>query len=263
MTRLKTRDILAYMSIKKEGDWDAIMEWICSKEVAVDEELAAKTLSELKCKYITLADDDYPVCLKNIYHPPFVLFYYGDDELLKHLQAYDQVAVIGSRENSEYGASMTRKIVSGVAKRYPIVSGLAKGIDAIASETAIAVGGKTIAILGSGIDYCYPSENYALYQKIKKDHLLMSEYPGKVVPDPSKFPMRNRIIAGLAHTIVVTEAGNISGTSITVTFGVQYGRTIMCVPYPADKNSACNRLIKEGAYLVETAEDVFESMWRY
>ena len=264
MTRLKTREILAYIAIKKEGDWDAIMDFINHyKEESIDEKEAFALLSELKSNYITMADDDYPICLKNIYHPPFVLFYYGDRELFKHCQAFDTVAVIGSRENSDYGAMMTRKIVAGVAKRFPIVSGLARGIDAIASETAIAAGGRTIAVLGSGIDYCYPSENYSLYQKIKNGHLLVSEYPNKVVPSPDKFPLRNRIIAGLSNTVVVTEAGNVSGTSITVTLALQSGRTIMCVPYPADKNSACNRLIKEGAFLVESAEDIFESMSQY
>lgn len=264
MTRLKTRDILAYIAIKKEGDWDAIMNWIDDyKNNTVDDDEAMEVLSQIKYNYVTIADDEYPTCLKNIYHPPFVLFYYGDISLLKYCQDYDAVAVIGSRKNSDYGAEMTRKIVRGVAKKYLIVSGLAKGIDAIASETAIAVGGKTIAVLGSGIDYCYPAENYDLYKKIKENQLVVSEYPGRVTPLPDRFPLRNRIIAGLVDTVVVTEAGNISGTSITVTLALQSGRTIMCVPYPADKGSACNRLIKEGAFLVETPEDVFELRHRY
>ena len=159
---------------------------------------------------------------------------------------------------------MAFSIARDLAKNgYVIVSGLAKGIDSIAHKGAIEGGGKTVAILGSGIDYCYPSENKELYDEIKSSHLLISEYPNKSMPTPEQFPWRNRIIAGLSNTIVVAEAGIHSGTYITVADGLMNGRNICCVPHMANLNSGCNKLIKEGAALVENAKDVIDEMTIY
>lgn len=252
---LKTREILAYLAIDEKGDWNRIYERLGPGKY-VNEEEARKVISQVNCSYVTMDDPEYPKCLKDIYHPPFVLFYYGDINLLKACGEEGQIAIIGSRQNSAYGARMTEKIAKGLANKYIVVSGMAMGIDAIAQQATIEAGGKTIAVLGSGINVCYPMENYDLYQTIKKDHLVISEYPEGVPPSPEKFPLRNRIIAGLSKGVVVTEAGNISGTSITVTLALQNNRAVMCVPYDAEKESACNRLIKEGAYLVENSQDV-------
>ena len=252
---LKTREILAYLAIEEKGDWNRIYERLGPGKY-VNEDLARKVISQIKCSYVTMDDPEYPKCLKDIYHPPFVLFYYGDISLLQACGEEGQLAIIGSRQNSEYGAMMTKKIAKGIAEKYIVVSGMAIGIDAIAHETTMEAGGRTIAVLGSGVDVCYPMENYELYQKLKKDHLVISEYPEGVPPSPEKFPLRNRIIAGLSKGVVVTEAGNISGTSITVTLALQSGRVVMCVPYEAETDSACNRLIKQGAFLVENSDDV-------
>ena len=254
---LKTKNILAYLAIEEKGDWNRIYERLRSDEV-INEKDIDKVVSKIKCSYVTLGEPEYPRCLRDIYHPPFALFYYGDINLLSACGDHGQIAVVGSRKSSEYGERMTRKIVEEVAKEYIIVSGMALGIDAVAAESAIKIGGKTIAVLGCGIDICYPMENYELYQTLKKEQLVISEYPEGIQPSPEKFPLRNRIIAGLAKGVVVTEAGNISGTSITVTLALQSGKLVMCVPYPADEESACNRLIKEGAYLVENGEDVLD-----
>ena len=188
-----------------------------------------------------------------------MLFYYGDISWT-HIPKYRPIAVIGSRKCSEYGVNATRKIVSEIADEFPILSGLALGIDAIAAEETIKAGGKTIAVIGSGLDICYPSENKELYKVIKENHLLISEYPDGTPPNPDSFPMRNRIIAGLADTVIVTEAGFRSGTSITVNFALMEGKNILCVPYPLNSESTCNRLIKEGAFMVENGQDVRESM---
>ena len=259
---LKIDDLLAYLAIKEKGDWNHIYSTLMSLK-EIDEKEIVNTLKKMKCHYVSILNKDYyPECLRNIYHPPFVLFYYGNVELLKSCQNFQQLGVIGSRQNTEYGARMTKKLVEGVADKYLIVSGLAKGIDSIAAEAAIEAGGKTIGVLGSGINICYPTENYDLYKRMCKEQLVISEYPEGVTPSIEKFPLRNRIIAGLSQSVLVTEAGNISGTSITVTLALQMGRNIMCVPYPAGENSACNRLIKEGAFLVETPEDIFEAIGR-
>ena len=254
----KARDVLICLSVLEGGDWNRILRRVQKNELPSDEEIDA-IMKGLKCKCLTYVDAEYPQWLKMMRCPPFVLFYYGDISLLLK-EPEKCLAVIGSREYSEYGANATREIVKDVAKELVIVSGLAKGIDTIAAETAIAHGGKTIAILGSGIDNCYPLENIPLYNQIKSQHLLISEYPGKTTPDSYHFPFRNRLIAYLSKCILVTEAGERSGTSITVNWGLCSGKNIMCIPYPFGVSSACHRLIKEGALLVENGNDVLEFM---
>ena len=251
---VSSREIIAYCAIAEEGDWDRIYQRLKMHSYPSPERIE-KTLSQLTCKYVVLIDDTYPDRLRKIYKPPFCLFYEGDISLLDETK-HKLVSVVGSRDNSEYGEYSTKSIVSNIARDFVIVSGLAKGIDAIAAETAINAGGKTIAILGNGVNCCYPEENRDLYERIKKDHLLLSEYPPFVNPSQDKFPLRNRIIAGISKGVLVTEAGMRSGTSITVNFALMEGRDVMCVPYPINANSACNRLIKEGAYMVENGDDV-------
>lgn len=252
-----SRDILIFLSLINNGSWDGIMKSLKEKEY-VNSEYIEEVLARNTYKCITILDENYPTCLKAVTNPPFVLYYYGDISLLDDY--YNNVSVIGSRECSEYGAEMTRRIVEGLAGKKNIVSGLAIGIDSIAHETAINNGGKTIAVLASGIDFCYPVRNGKLYRKIKKDHLVISEYPGELEPVNSNFPFRNRIVAALSKGVLVTEAKNYSGTLITVAYATQLGREIMCVPYHADEDSHCNRMIKEGAILVESAADVLYAL---
>lgn len=251
------RDILIYLSLKYKGKWDDIYRAIKRKE-AIDETSFNDVMATLKAETVTIIDKNYPDHLKQCHKPPFVLYYYGDLTLLEHPQ--DTIAYIGSRKATEYGRKMTRIIVADLAKKMIIISGMAKGIDTIAHETAINVKGRTVAVLGSGIDYCYPRENIELYNKIKSHHLLISEYPNTTEPDHNQFPLRNRIIAMLAKSIVVGEADARSGTLITVSYALSSGKDVCCVPFPADISSACNSLIKQGAKLVECAKDVYEEM---
>ena len=158
---LSAREILCYFAIRHEGDWGKIYLAVSRRE-DFDEEVARAELAKLKCNYITIFDDNYPNCFMYVMRPPFVLFYYGDINLL--LNYHKCLSVVGSRECTNYGAESTRRLISAVADKYTIVSGLAAGIDSIAHEAAIRNKGKTIAILGSGIDYIYPKENFELYQ---------------------------------------------------------------------------------------------------
>lgn len=253
------KQLVAY-SLKYDGDWNHILKATRTHEPIEDYYL--DMVDKLKCKTITLLDLDYPIQLRNVYKPPIVLYYYGDLSLAKDYRR--NVSMVGSRKYSGYGAQMTEKIGGDLARKdYVIVSGLAKGIDGIAHKAAIDSGGKTIAILGSGIDCCYPMENQELYDEIKKNHLLISEYPNKVEPISYHFPVRNRIIAGISKTLVVTEASYCSGTLITAMLALQGNTDVMCVPYEAGKQSECNRLISHGAFLVESADDVIEQMSPY
>ncbi len=256
---LKGREILIYLSLINEGNWEDILQDIKRKRKDFTEEDVKTALSSIKSNTITIIDDEYPDYLKRLFKPPIVLFYYGDISLMQ--DPSKSISVVGSRKCSDYGERMTNKIVSELAsKEFVIVSGLAKGIDSIAHKAALSAGGKTIAVLGSGIDNCYPKENYLLYEEIKKNHLLISEYPNDVLPNKENFPIRNRIIAYLSRTLLITEASKNSGSFITTSYALQNGSDICCVPHDAEKGSACNHLIKEGAKLVESAKDVIEEI---
>ena len=249
------RKVLLYFALKYNGDYRKILQAITDKEHVNVNELE-NVESKIKCNYITIIDSTYPIELKSISSPPFVLFYYGDISLLN---AANKIAVIGKRECSLYGEEMTRKIVKQL-KFYKVVtvSGMAKGIDSLAHQISLENKIKTIAVLGSGIAYCYPTNNTELYEKIKTTGLIISEYPGSLTPTPHNFLIRNRIIAGLSKSIVVIEANLKSGTINTVSFGLEFGKDIFAVPTLATANSGCNLLIKQGAKLIETASDIFE-----
>ena len=249
------RKILLYFAIKYEGNYEKIYQAIKNKEQVKKEEIE-QIEKKLKCNYITIIDPLYPLKLKSIVTPPIVLFYYGDINLLTHS---NNVAIIGTRKNSTYGQEMTLKIVSGLKKyQANTVSGLATGIDGIGHQASIDNGVKTIAVLGSGIDYCYPSENKKIYEYIKENGLIISEYPGTLKPNKSFFLIRNRIIAAISEYIVVIEAKYKSGTMNTVAYGLEYGKEICCIPHLANEESGCNMLIKQGAKLIETAKDIYE-----
>ncbi|MCF0117799.1 MAG: DNA-protecting protein DprA [Bacilli bacterium] len=250
---VKGRDCLLYMSIKYNGDWDKIFHAMQEKE-KVDFDQFEKYKADLKCKYITILDEDYPDILKQINKPPFVLFYYGDINLLKTRK----ICVVGSRKYSDYGKRQCEYFIDKIASEATVVSGLASGIDSIAHQACINAGGKTIAVLGSGIDNCYPVSNKILYEVIKNHHLVLSEYPSLVEPDKRNFPARNRIVAGISDLTFVIEGKEKSGTLITVAYSLEQGKDVCCLPRNVDEYSVCNKLIKDGAYLVETPEDILE-----
>ena len=261
MTDSDKSKVVAAYSIKFKGDWNEIYENMISKTPMTISE-ANQFLSSLKCKYITILDEGYPTDLKQTYHPPFCLFYYGDISLLTS-PTERKLSVVGTRNPTEYGIKGTKSFVSELAKDFIIVSGMAAGVDAIAHWTAIENKGKTIAVLGCGIDYCYPSDNILLYNRLKKDYLIISEYPNNIPPSPDKFPARNRIVAFLSIGTLITEAYEKSGSSITATLAAAIGREVMCIPDVVSKKSCCNRLIKEGAMLVEDPSDVEFQLRRY
>ena len=252
---MEQREILLYLSLKFQGNWDKIYEVISGKE-EIDLEEAENYIKRFNGNYITILDEDFPLCLKEVTKPPFVLYYKGDISLLK--EGLNRLAVVGSRKFSEYGQETTEMFVSKLAKDFIIVSGLALGIDSFAHTSAIRNGGRTIAVLGNGINFCYLLENKELYQEICEKHLVISEYPPEVLPYPENFPIRNRIIAGLCENLLVTEGKVRSGTQITACLMANKGGNVCCVPTRIGEESICNLLISEGAYLVETPEDVLE-----
>lgn len=251
---LTTKEILTYFSLISNGDVKEILNLLYAKP-EIDEKKVHELVATVKAKTLTIIDKDYPEYLKKIPYPPIVLYYYGDITLLYDDQI--NISVVGSREVSKYGNEITRKIVSGLSKKMNIVSGMARGVDGIAHETALENKGKTIAVLGSGIDYCYPKSNLDLYKKIKAKGLLISEYPNDLAPQQWWFVSRNRLIAAFSKALVVTEAKIQSGTAITVDCALVLGKDIFCVPHLAGTDSGCNAIIRDGGFLVESAEDIF------
>ena len=253
---MEPRENLLYLALKFRGDWDKIYECL-TKHEDIDQKEAERLINSVNSKYLTILDEEYPSILRESYRPPFVLFYHGDISLLEDKK--QKIAVVGSRKASPYGKEMTEKLVKAISKDFVIISGLAYGIDACAHKSAIDSGGKTIAVLGNGINFHYLECNQDLYKEIKEKHLILSEYPDMTPPKPDYFPVRNRIIAGLTINLLVTEGKNGSGTQITAMLVAQRSGNVCCVPTTAGEDSLCNALIKEGAYLVETPDDIYES----
>jgi DNA processing protein len=206
---------------------------------------------------ICSADPTYPEPLRHIPDPPPVLWAMGDITLLTR----PAIAIVGARNASSLGTRMTRKIVTDLgAEGFTIVSGLARGIDAAAHAAALPTG--TIAVQAGGVDVVYPRENADLHDDIATQGLRLSENPLGLIPQARHFPQRNRIIAGLAQATLVVEGAIRSGSLITARDASDLGRDVMAVPgSPMDPRAAgCNALIRDGAILVRSAQDVIESI---
>jgi DNA processing protein len=222
-----------------------------------DAEADAQELERRGFRVLSLYDPSYPATLKTIEDPPPVLFLRGT-----LTPAEDQaVAVVGSRRSSSYGRlvaeDLSRKLVPyGLT----IVSGLAQGIDTAAHQGALRAGGRTIAVLGCGLDVCYPRENRALADAIAEQGALLTEFPLGTPPEGWHFPARNRIISGLSRAVVVIEAPINSGALITADYALEQGREVLAVPGNVTNNrsAGCHRLIKEGARLVEDVFDIVD-----
>jgi DNA processing protein len=201
----------------------------------------------------------YPARLKTIADPPPFLYVKGE------LRDEDEraIAVVGSRSASEYGLRVTRDLCRGLASLgFTIVSGMARGIDAAAHEAAIDAGGRTVAVLGSGIDVIYPPEHEQLYQKISRQGAVVSELPVGTPPLSFNFPARNRLISGMAVGVVVVEATEKSGSLITAGLALEQGREVFAVPGEAgaSRSRGTHQLIRQGAKLVERVEDILEEV---
>lgn len=210
------------------------------------------------CLAVAYSDSSYPSLLKQIADPPPVLYLSGCAELLQT----DMMAVVGSRAASAYGRRIAGSLARNLAYSLTIVSGLALGIDTEAHSGALSVKGGTIAVLGCGLDVVYPFQNRRLYERIMESGLLVSEYPLGTTPEGFRFPARNRIIAGLSLGVVVVEAARKSGSLITAQLALDSGREVFAVPGQIDsfKSEGTHWLLKQGAKLVQSADDVLEEI---
>lgn len=209
----------------------------------------------------SISETKYPKLLKEIADPPELLYVRGRGS---KINLEKTIGVVGSREISPYGRMMTATLVSDLVKNgFTIVSGLALGVDTIAHETAIAAAGKTIAVLGCGIDIIYPTRNALLYQSIVNGNgAIVSEFGPGIKTDVARFKTRNRIISGLSLGVLVIEGSERSGSLITAKYALEQGRDVFAVPGEVtNKNSrATSILLKNGAKLVESASDIIEEL---
>lgn len=208
-----------------------------------------------------LADDpDYPPLLAETSDAPPVLFAWGDVTQLHRIG----VAVVGSRECTEYGTRATRTLVSAIAARpeVAVVSGMARGIDAVAHEAALDAGGASVGVLGNGFGVVYPPRNRALYDRMLREGCLVTEMPPGMPPHRGAFPRRNRIVSGLSRAVVVAEAAVGSGALITADFALDQGRAVLAVPGPitSPTSTGCNKLIQQGAKPVLVPGDILEEI---
>jgi DNA processing protein len=209
-------------------------------------------------RIVTLADPDYPQLLLQIPDPPLFLYTHGRLE-----SSPAKLAMVGSRNATGYGVTTTKNLSGTLASLgLTIVSGMARGIDTAAHEGALAVGGMTIAVLGSGLERIYPAENKRLFHRIAERGAIVSEFPLMTEPEAHNFPIRNRIISGMSLGTVVVEATNKSGSLITARLAVEQNREVFAVPgsIQSFKSIGTHTLIKQGAKLVENAQDIVEEL---
>lgn len=231
-------------------------------EGEVDKELSL--LGKVGGKIVTLKDDGYPKRLRDIYDPPALLYVRGE---LRREDTF-AIAIVGSRKTSPYGRWITEKIGQDLARHgVTVVSGMARGIDSVAHMGALQGGGRTIAVLGCGVDVIYPLENRNLFNQIIEHGAVLSEFPMGSPPEGGHFPRRNRIISGLSIGVVIVQAGSESGSLITANYALEQGREVFAIPgnVGAQGSRGTNQLIKEGAKLVESSEDILEEIlpqWR-
>lgn len=233
-------------SIKEFSDWNSVR-----KE--------AEFIHKKGIKIVKYTDSHYPVNLKSIYNYPLFLYYVGD------IKSEDDkaLAVVGSRDCDDYGIKITERVVSKLSEKgITVVSGLARGIDTAAHQSALRSNGRTVAVLGNGIDICYPSENKELFKKISESGYVISEYPIGAKPESKNFPKRNRLISGLSLGVLVIQANKNSGALITADYSNEQNREVFTIPGNIDnkRNYGSNQLIKKGAKLVDNIDDIVDEI---
>lgn len=244
--------------IKIDGIGEKLAQEVLKKEYRENLEKYADYMDKHEIKFISIFDKKYPENLKNIYDPPQILYVKGNENILNDFS----LAIVGCRQNSEYGKIVTKSIAKDLANKNIItVSGLAIGIDSIAQKEAVENNAKTIGVLGNGLDTIYPKGNTYLAQKIiENGGAIISEYVIGTKPEKMNFPARNRIISGISSGVIVIEAKEKSGTMITVDFALEQGKQVFAIPgnITSINSKGTNELIKQGAKMVTNINDILE-----
>ena len=233
-------------NIRKFSQWDEV-----EKYVGV---IGRKGIS-----VVPYQDDRYPEVLKNMEDAPLVLYMKGE----YHPDDRFAIGVVGSRKHTPYGESVTQRIAGELsAAGFTVISGLARGIDTLSHKSALAAGGRTIAVLGSGLDVCYPPENRVLAERIASSGCVISEFLPGTLPNKENFPRRNRLISGLSLGILVVEATDNSGSLITAGYALEQNKEVFAVPgnITSRNSEGTNKLIKQGAKIVLHTDDIIEEL---
>jgi DNA processing protein len=246
-------------ALRSAGLSPRIVETMLQVRADVSLERIWENIQNLGIQVLTWQDEKYPRLLSEVDQPPPVLYVRGqflpDDDWA--------VAVVGTRRTTGYGRQVAEEVSSALGRNgITVVSGLARGIDAIAHQSTLAAGGRTLAVLGSGVDHIYPPEHRNLAEQIMGQGAILSDYPLGTPPDATNFPPRNRIISGLAHAVVVIEAGQGSGALITAAFAAEQGREVFAVPgnINAVQSKGTNLLIQQGARPLLSPQDIMETL---
>ena len=245
--------------LKQAGIEDATFRNILEFRPKINLDAEVNKLENLGIRLLTWHDDAFPARLKEIYDRPALIFVKGE------IKPEDEwcLAVVGTRQPTIYGRQVAEEMASGLAKnQITVVSGLAKGIDAISHQSAISAGGRTLAVVGGGLDTIYPAENTALSRQILEHGALISEYPPGTRPRPENFPRRNRILSGLCLGVLIIEAAETSGALITAQFAIEQNRDVFAVPGSilSTASRGTNKLIQEGAKCVTRPGDILEEL---
>jgi DNA processing protein len=268
---VRMHGLIAYFG-DLESAWDAlpvdlaesglgakVIERVIQARESVDLDKVWENIEKQGIKILTWQDEIYPQRLKEIYQPPPVLYVRGEylpDDLFA-------VAIVGTRRVSPYGRQITEELSAFLAANgITVISGLARGVDSISHQTALKAGGRTIGVLGSGVDRIYPPENRVLAERMIERGAVISDYAPGTPPDASNFPPRNRIIAGLSLAVVVVEAGETSGALITAEFAAEQGREVFAVPGSilAPQSRGTNKLIQKGALPLLSVTDLMQTL---
>ncbi len=253
---LNLREIMDIPFIKP-----VIIDQLLDPSIREEAEKIVERMIQNNIRLLTIYDDGYPMYLKEIPDAPVVLFVKGSlipEEII--------IGVVGSRHATRYGKDLARKIGFELAMNgITVISGMARGIDTYSHMGAIEAGGRTIAVLGCGLDIVYPPENSRIMQEIERSGALISEYPPGEEPKSYNFPPRNRIISGASVGVIVVEAGEKSGSLITAHYALEQGREVFAVPGSVFSSNSVgtNKLIKDGAKMVTSMEDIFEELQIY
>lgn len=229
------------------------------KEVGESAKGALVALERMGAVGLTVDDALYPESFLRLPDPPYLLFAVGDPGLL----AARSFAVVGTRKPTSYGRETARQLAGGLARAgYAIVSGMARGIDAVAQQAALDAGGATVGVLGHGVDRVYPEANRQLFERVRREGLLISELMPGMGPLAGNFPRRNRLIASLGEGVLVVEMARRSGAQHTVNYALSQGKEVFAVPGPiaAEASEGTNQLIKDGACVVTAVEDILDEL---
>ena len=238
---------------KVEGFGIQTLEKVVQQKSRLNPEQLLTQHQQINPHFWTPADPEYPQLLREIPTPPPLLYYRGEIDLQENSGQKPLVGIVGTRQPTEYGIKWTRQISTALAKNgFTVVSGMAEGIDTESHSATLKAGGRTIAVMGTGVDVIYPHKNRHLYQQILKSGIVISEYPAKTPPNRTHFPRRNRIIAGLSRAVLVMEAPLKSGALITATYANEFNRDVYALPGKIDDqpSQGCLKLISQGAGLI-------------